>query len=137
MKANKACPVVVRDKNGELQILAFRHPLAGLQLVKGSIEDNELAANAALRELFEEAGIESATVVRDLGVWESGFDKQIWSFHICYTDELPDEWICHTKDDGGHDFAFFWQSLNAIPNDDWHPLFKAALNRIKHCLNGE
>lgn len=37
MRANKACPVVLRHST-ELEILAFRHPLAGLQLVKGTVE---------------------------------------------------------------------------------------------------
>ena len=32
MRANKACPVVLRHST-ELEILAFRHPLAGLQPV--------------------------------------------------------------------------------------------------------
>ncbi|GIK38086.1 MAG: DNA mismatch repair protein MutT [Chloroflexota bacterium] len=134
MKPNKTCPVVVRHIGGELQILAFRHPVAGCQIIKGTIESGEPAAQAALRELFEESGIQSATVIRDLGVWESGYEGQIWSFHLCEVDELPDEWIHHTQDGGGHDFAFFWHSLHESPNDDWHPLFKNALQWIRTIL---
>jgi 8-oxo-dGTP pyrophosphatase MutT (NUDIX family) len=83
MVPNKTCPVVVRNQGDGLQVLAFRHPLAGCQIVKGTIEKDESAANAALRELFEEAGIQSATVIRDLGVWNSGYEGQVWSFHLC------------------------------------------------------
>ena len=49
---DKACPVVIRHPAAP-EILAFEHPLAGLQLVKGSIEPNETAAAAAVRELYE------------------------------------------------------------------------------------
>ncbi len=134
MTPNKACPVVVRSKSDGLQILAFRHPVAGRQIVKGTIERDEPAADAALRELFEEAGLQSATVIRDLGVWESGYEGQIWSFHLCEVDGLPDEWAHHTQDGGGHDFAFFWHSLHESPDDDWHPLFKGALQWIEQNL---
>ncbi len=35
----------------------FRHPLAGIQLVKGTVEPSENPADAARRELFEESGL--------------------------------------------------------------------------------
>ena len=35
----------------------FRHPLAGIQLVKGTVEPSEKPADAARRELFEESGL--------------------------------------------------------------------------------
>jgi len=47
--AHKACPVVFRDPSMQ-QILAFEHPSAGLQLVKGGIEPGENPRAAALRE---------------------------------------------------------------------------------------
>jgi 8-oxo-dGTP pyrophosphatase MutT (NUDIX family) len=50
--------------------MAFRHPLAGCQLVKGSIENEEPSA-AAVRELYEEAGVR-ALADSDLGLWDSG-----------------------------------------------------------------
>lgn len=62
MIATKVCAVVVRDG----RLLMFRHPRAGGQLVKGSIEYGEDIGSAAIRELFEEAGIR-ARVVADLG----------------------------------------------------------------------
>lgn len=57
MTVDKACAVVLRDR-GVLEILAFEHPLAGLQLVKGSVEAGESTCATAVRELMEEAGIQ-------------------------------------------------------------------------------
>lgn len=69
MTVDKACAVVLRDR-GVLEILAFEHPLAGLQLVKGSVEAGESTCATAVRELMEEAGIQ-ATAKRNLGEWHS------------------------------------------------------------------
>ncbi|MEF1341314.1 DNA mismatch repair protein MutT, partial [Vibrio rotiferianus] len=33
---DKVCPLVLRNQNSE--ILLFKHPLAGIQLVKGTVE---------------------------------------------------------------------------------------------------
>lgn len=82
MHPDKACSAVLcfAQRPG---ILLFRHPQAGVQLVKGTIERGETPGQAALRELAEESGIDSATVVADLGCWESGHNGQIWSFQLC------------------------------------------------------
>jgi len=52
----KVCPVVHQQVDGVLEVLAFRHPSAGNQFVKGTIEDGEPPPTAALRELREESG---------------------------------------------------------------------------------
>jgi 8-oxo-dGTP pyrophosphatase MutT (NUDIX family) len=52
----KVVPVILRHPTQSLEILAFRHPLAGSQLVKGTIEQGEKYDEAAIRELFEETG---------------------------------------------------------------------------------
>ena len=39
-----------QDSTGS-RILVFRHPSAGIQLIKGTIEPGECASDAALREL--------------------------------------------------------------------------------------
>lgn len=69
MTVDKACPVVLR-RSETLEILAFEHPLAGLQLVKGSVESGESTEVASARELVEEAGIQGK-VIRDLGTLRS------------------------------------------------------------------
>lgn len=54
----KVCPVVTQDSDSGNQLLLFRHPLAGIQLVKGTLEvDDSSVRAAALRKLAEEAGI--------------------------------------------------------------------------------
>lgn len=131
MIPTKSCPVVFRHAD-EIEILAFQHPLAGLQLVKGTIEENESAQEAAIRELAEEAGLTGAEVIYDLGVWESGYRDQIWSFHLCkIPTNVPDEWIHYTTDDGGHLFKFFWQPLTKHAGQEWHDVFQGALQFIR------
>ena len=104
---NKACPVVLRHKNNKLELLAFVHPKAGNQLVKGNIQKDEQLESACIRELAEESGIQ-AQVVKHLGIWEPDFKNQIWGFCLMhYEDILPDTWEFDTKDDGGHIFSFF------------------------------
>lgn len=126
MRVDKACPVVLRNIE-RLEILAFRHPLAGLQLVKGSVEPGELTGAAAVRELFEEAGI-SGEVIRDLGTWNSVITGHTWAFHECrVTQTLPDVWSHFATDDGGHEFTFFWHPLASEPSEEWHQIFKDAL----------
>jgi 8-oxo-dGTP pyrophosphatase MutT (NUDIX family) len=119
----------------ELEVLAFRHPLAGLQLVKGTIEQGETAREAALRELGEESGIHNASIVADLGFWESGYEGQVWSFHLCQVSEdLPDAWVHHAPDDGGRDFHFFWYRLSDKPTKEWADVFRAALSLLRGIL---
>jgi len=131
MTPTKACPVVLRQRE-VLEILAFEHPLAGFQLVKGTVETDELPLAAALRELYEEAGISEATFEQSLGVAKSNHQGQVWSFHVCKPhDDLPDTWIHRVSDDGGHDFRFFWQPLYDEPCEGWHKVFRWALGYIR------
>ncbi|KAF0864574.1 NUDIX domain-containing protein [Pseudomonas sp. LD120] len=130
MLVNKACPVVLRH-GSSLEILAFRHPLAGLQLVKGTLEPGESSAVAAVRELLEEAGVQGEAV-RQLGIWHSGFSGQVWAFHERRVAEgLPERWQHACGDDGGHRFSFFWHPLGCEPSAEWHPLFQGALNFLR------
>ncbi|RMS84389.1 NUDIX hydrolase [Pseudomonas savastanoi] len=133
MTADKACAVVVRER-GALEILAFEHPLAGLQLVKGSVEPGESTDMAAVRELMEEAGIQ-ATVRRHLGEWRSPVTGHTWAFHECHVaQDLPDNWVHFAEDDGGHEFRFFWHPLMSEPSERWHQVFKDALSFLRITL---
>lgn len=135
MSPNKSCPVVLRCNNSIVEILAFRHPIAGNQLVKGTIEQGESAHQAAIRELREEAGLLNANIIGDLGTWETGYQDQIWSFHLCSVDsELPDVWDHYTSDDGGHLFSFFWHPINAELAEDWHEVFRGAITFVREAL---
>ena len=129
MTANKVCPVVLRSVEPAREILAFEHPLAGHQLVKGSIEAGESMVSAALRELAEESGLKGVHATRRLGTWESGFQGQVWAFILCESAErLPESWLHHAPDDGGHDFRFFWHPLlTPAASGQWHWVFQGAL----------
>lgn len=134
MHATKACAIVLRGPAGARQILAFRHPLAGFQLVKGSINPNEDASQAATRELREEAGI-IADSGAFLGVWASGHNDQVWSFHVCRpTTPPPETWDHFCADDGGHHFSFFWHTLSEPPSEEWHAIFVGALEFVRGAL---
>jgi 8-oxo-dGTP pyrophosphatase MutT (NUDIX family) len=130
-KVDKVCPVVFRDSSMR-QILAFEHPEAGVQLVKGSIEPGESVRAAALRELQEEAGISDAGIAADLGTWNSDQNGHVWSLHLCtFNPKLPDSWVHFCEDDGGHDLKFFWHDLAQGPDDAWRPTYRRALETIR------
>lgn len=129
--ADKACPVVFRDPSMR-HILAFEHPEAGMQLVKGSIEPGEDVRAAALRELEEEAGIADTAIVRDLGTWNSEDNGHVWSLQLCtFTPRLPEQWVHRCADDGGQALRFFWYDLTQTPDDKWRPQFRRALDEIR------
>jgi len=131
MIPTKACPVLIR-KISKTEILVFQHPLAGVQLVKGTIEPHENASAAAVRELEEESGIRHAEVIADLGCWDSQHQGAVWSFHLCAVrHDLPDEWVHDAADDGGHAFSFFWHPLDSDLGDLSHEVFHRALEFIR------
>jgi chloramphenicol 3-O phosphotransferase len=127
----KVVPVLLRERQGRREILAFRHPAAGLQIVKGTLEPNEVSESAALRELEEESGVTRARIVRSLGSSGAIADGEQWHFFLCMAGEQPTHWIHAAPDDGGHIFEFFWQPLDAELGPEWHPTFHAALAHIR------
>jgi 8-oxo-dGTP pyrophosphatase MutT (NUDIX family) len=88
-----------------------------------------------LRELREESGLEASEVLLDLGVWASGYEDQIWAFHLCAVVSSPESWTYRTGDDGGHDFKFFWHPLAQPPDERWHQVFQGALKYIASKLS--
>ena len=136
MTPNKVCSVVLRSRGPDTEVLAFEHPLSDYQLVKGSIEDGESIEAAALRELAEESGIERAVVCRHLGLWEAGYEGQIWAFIECESlENLPDVWIHRAGDDGGHVFRFFWHALSRPGTEErWHSVFRGALGFVRKAI---
>lgn len=127
MKVEKACPVVTRPGVGAPEVLAFVHPLAGRQFVKGSVELGEPPQLAAARELFEESGLVVPEPMNFLGAQEIGDDRILWHIFHHRWPGLPERWDHWTEDDNGHTFSFFWHSVKAPLTDDWHPIFHQAL----------
>jgi 8-oxo-dGTP pyrophosphatase MutT (NUDIX family) len=135
-KVQKACPVVYRRRDSGPEVLAFVHPSAGKQFVKGSIEVGEAPLDAAKRELLEESGLIVHAPIASLGRCEIGPDRQLWHFFGWQASGLPDTWQHETADDQGHTFAFFWHPLGLPLDQDWHPIFHEAHNffalRLRH-----
>lgn len=74
---DKACPIVVRHIEEQSEILVFSHPLAGTQLVKGSIEAGESSMEASERELMEEAGV-ALKAQYQLLEWQRYPNEPVW-----------------------------------------------------------
>ena len=131
----KVVPVILRHQKHGLEILAFRHPLAGIQLVKGTIEYDEKYDEAAIRELFEEAGLIAEPNPKFIGNFKLKSNQQDWYFYLCEVSaDLAETWIHHCQDDGGLDFEFFWFPLNQKPNESWHESFQEALSYLRNFL---
>jgi len=125
----KACPVVTRHAPGAPgpEILVFRHPLAGIQLVKGTIEPEELPEAAAIRELREESGL-AGEIAANLGVSKAIVHGQTWHFFHCQVSLPPERWDFHTEDDGGQVFSFFWWPVGERLTTEWHQVFVRAFD---------
>ena len=65
----------VADPSGRLAL--FRHPHGGTQIPAGTVEEGEAAADAALREAYEETGLDAVLIDRRIAVRD---------------EELPDGW---------------------------------------------
>lgn len=129
----KVCPVVLRKSDSARELLLFKHPLADVQLVKGTLEltDNSFES-AALRELKEESGLSIISGTKYLGSWESDFQNQQWHFVLCETEEkLPNHWSFYTQDDDGHEFNFFWYKLGEKPDFKCHKVFYDAIKQVE------
>ena len=108
-------------------LLVFRHPdfpEAGIQVPAGSMESGESPEAAALREAFEETGLDGLALVAPLG--EHLYDVSPFGkdelhhrhfFHLRCTEVPPQTWRHseETPSDGGGPiaFEFFWAPLPA------------------------
>lgn len=131
---DKVCPVVIRTVNSVPQILAFRHPHAGCQLVKGGLRSGESPAQGALRELQEESGL-IATRALAMGTRRIGALPLLWHFYQAILPHPPPEhWTHAAADDHGHSFAFFWHPLRDVPDAGWAAEFHDALDFVRGAL---
>lgn len=82
----KVCPVVFRRAGGGVDLLAFVHPCADRQFVKGSVNPGEPPEHAAKRELDEESGRRPGGQALYLGEAGIGAPPTPWLF-FCFRDE--------------------------------------------------
>lgn len=135
MRTPKAVPVVLRGHGVGIEVLVFEHPLAGTQLVKGTVERGESVSEAAVRELAEESGIADATCLRDLGTWEECPRGQVWHFReMSVAKPPPESWTHFTADGGGLFFKCRWHLLAAPAPGSCHSVFVSALEFLKSKL---
>lgn len=127
----KACPVVFRARGKRWEVMAFRHPLAGYQFVKGSVEPGESLVQAAVRELFEESGVSPAVPMISAGEFQLGEERRPWRFFHVEMAGLPASWSHRTTDDGGHVFEFFWHPVDLPLDAGWHELFHEVFDIIR------
>lgn len=131
-KLEKVCPIVTRTTRQGTEVLAFQHPTAGKQFVKGGIKPGETPAQAATRELWEESGLTVPSGLRfccTLAL-DSG-----WHIFHGVSHGLPDAWSHQTHDDHGHVFSFFWHTAQMPLDDDWHDKFHHVLRSVRPYLD--
>ncbi|MEM9756578.1 MAG: NUDIX domain-containing protein, partial [Pseudomonadota bacterium] len=109
----KAAAVVPHPGGAPLRLLCFDHPLAGPQIVKGTIRPEEPPLHAARRELWEEAGLTARSGLL-LGQSADIVAGEIWHFALLrVAAPVPDRWGHLCQDDGGHIFQCRWQDVGA------------------------
>ncbi len=64
----KVTAFVTREGVNGRELLIFRHPLNGLQLPAGTVEEGESPETAVMREAAEETGLEGLVLKRPLGM---------------------------------------------------------------------
>ena len=123
----------VTDPDGRLLVFDHVDVDAGTQVPGGGIHEGESAAQAVRRELAEESGIDSATLVRKLGeAWgrsepgnvPAGLEEHVQhTFHLRLDRHTPDEsWEWQERSGGErieHRFVFRWASLDEAAGVLW------------------
>ncbi|MEM9344939.1 MAG: NUDIX domain-containing protein [Pseudomonadota bacterium] len=128
---HKVCAVIVRRTPRGPQVLVFRHPLAGIQLAKGTRLQGESPWAGARRELFEESGVTvRATPTARLGPMRMPGGTLWHIFAAAPRSTLPDRWDHWVEDDGGHLFSFHWHPLTAPPPASMGSPSRRVLRRI-------
>ena len=70
----KVTALITQVRNGVNMLLVFKHPTAGIQIPAGSVEPGENIETTAIRETYEETGIQQVKIEEYLGCMENELD---------------------------------------------------------------
>jgi len=144
----KAVAAVLRYGECIQEVLVFRHPFAGVQIPKGTVEDFEAVQAAVLRELEEESGLNLAATPNIIGRWsrtvrggqkEDGpFEINEWYIAILHSNEqLPNRWshkVTGSPAEEGLIFEFFWLPVDENLSKNLDPIFAETAKIITSYL---
>ena len=109
---------VTREREGDRELLVFDQeadPGAGTQVPAGRLDPGETLEKGLLRELHEESGIERATIVRELGSWNTRYENHAFEVRVD-GEEAADTWehVVHGDgDDAGLVFRYRWEPVRS------------------------
>ena len=130
MKRNaKVCPLVLRQNGPAREVLVFRHPQAGAQIVKGTPRAGEPLAETAIRALARQSGIRLTTRPHDIGTHRVGTPGEDWRMFLSEGQDMPDRWVWQVE--GGPILSFFWHRIHAAPGPDWRIPSLHVLYRLR------
>ena len=70
----KVTAFITQERNGVSSLLVFKHPTAGIQIPAGSVEPGEDIQTTAIRETYEETGLQHVQIEAYLGCMENELD---------------------------------------------------------------
>ncbi|MYB66215.1 NUDIX domain-containing protein [Candidatus Poribacteria bacterium] len=70
----KVSAFITQKRNEVESLLVFKHPTAGIQIPAGSVEPGEDIQTTAIRETYEETGLQHAKIEAYLGCMENELD---------------------------------------------------------------
>ena len=127
-------------------MLCFRHPLAGNQVPKGTVEQGENVVEAAIRELREESGVAyggapvligSFTRRAGAGPKEEGpEERHEWHLYLMTMEGLPSAWThaaVGSAEEEGLVLEYFWHPLDREPEGFAAP-FVEVIARLRGAL---
>ncbi len=71
----KVSSFITQKRNDIFSLLVFRHPTAGIQIPAGSVEPGENIETTAIRETYEETGLQHVKIEAYLGCMENELDE--------------------------------------------------------------
>jgi len=70
-RIHKVTAFITRETVNGRQLLLFKHPIAGIQLPAGTVDEGEWVETAVLREVAEETGLQQVRIIRKVGIIEN------------------------------------------------------------------